>query len=108
VITQFIPGPASNSVYQLLQNACLKHLGSLLMEIEKRKAFFSASNDDSCLAILSDPANKTKICFLDLGFIWVMRIFALHCFHLRHNLSFKLFLLLSSVRIGAIFSTGGL
>jgi hypothetical protein len=107
-MTQFIPGPALNSVYQLLQIAYLKRLDSLLMEIEKRMAFFPASNDDSCLAILSDPANKKKICFLDFGFIWVMRIFAMHCFHLRHNLSFKLFLLLSSVRIGAIFSTGGL
>jgi hypothetical protein len=104
-MTQYIPGPALNSVYHLLQIAYLKHIGSLLMEIEKRRAFFPASNDDSCLAILSDPA---KIYFLDLRFIRVMRIFAPHCFHLRHNLSFKLFLLLSSVRIGAIFSTGGL
>jgi hypothetical protein len=107
-MTQYIPGPALNSVYHLLQIAYLKHIGSLLMEIEKRRAFFPASNDDSCLAILSDPANRTKIYFLDLRFIRVMRIFAPHCFHLRHNLSFKLFLLLSSVRIGAIFSTGGL
>jgi hypothetical protein len=107
-MTQFIPGPALNSVYQLLQIAYLKRLDSLLMEIEKRMAFFPASNDDSCLAILSDPANKTKIYFFDLGFIRVMRIFAPHCFHLRHNLAFKLFLLLSSVRIDAIFSTGGL